>query len=151
MYGNNYLTGQFSNRYMQPNEQSIYNMQPIQPVQMQQYQQQLPQNNTICGKLVESVDVARTIETPMNGSKIYLPLLDESKIVVKQLQNDGRTKTIIYEIAKEPIASKEENINYVTKHDLNAYFKENYEDKINDVVEEVSALKKEIKVIKKEK
>lgn len=79
----------------QPIQQPI--VQPIQPVQ----------NIGLQGKSVDSIDVVKAMDIPLDGSVSYFPLTDGTAIVTKQLQQDGTSKTIIYEPIKEE--NKEEN------------------------------------------
>lgn len=77
------------------------NMQYTQQSYPQNYQQSYPQNpqtyqQTLQGKSVESFDVARAIDIPIDGSISYFPLTDGSAIITKQLQMDGKSKTVIY-------------------------------------------------------
>lgn len=66
-------------------------MQPVQPVQ----------NIGLQGKSVDSIDVVKAMDIPLDGSVSYFPLTDGTAIVSKQLQIDGTSKTIIYEPVKE--------------------------------------------------
>lgn len=110
---------------------------PQQPI-MQQSPVISGQNNMISanspvlsGKMVESEDIVKTIEIPLDGSISYFPLVDGSAIITKQLQRDGTSKLMVYKPLVEE--QKEEKI-YVTYEDMNKQIKE---------------LKKEIKALKK--
>ena len=91
------------NQYYQPQMrvgQPIQTVQQIQPMQQQQIVQQ-PMAQPIQaiglqGKSVESIDVVKAMDIPLDGSVSYFPLTDGSAIVSKQLQQDGTSKTIIY-------------------------------------------------------
>lgn len=63
------------------------------PQNPQSYQQPI---NSLQGKSVESLDVAKAIDIPIDGSISYFPLTDGSAIITKQLQMDGKSKTVIY-------------------------------------------------------
>ena len=86
------------NPYYQPQ------MNRYQPVEYQQYQPSYPQNPQtypqaslgLQGKLVDSIEVVKAIDIPLDGSTSYFALADGSAIVTKQLQKDGTSKTIIY-------------------------------------------------------
>lgn len=128
MYGNNFGYNNPA-RFQQPMYQPIENNQPI--------------NNTykLNGKMVDSVDVAKTIDYLLDGSVSYYPLADGSAIVTKQLQSDGTSKTILYKPVKE-----DGKIEYVTKDILN---KEISKIDLSDIEDEIKDLKKEIKELKK--
>ena len=103
---------------------------------MSQPIQQVPQNNTqpiqttyrgqgtLQGKSVDSVDVVKATDIPLDGSISYFPLTDGSAIVTKQLQADGTSKVIVY----QPIEDKFEeskSVNYVTQEQLDEALKNN--------------------------
>ena len=84
-----YNYGQYYPQYI-PQMQRFQSLEQQYP---QTYQQQI---NGLQGKSVESFDVARAIDIPIDGSISYFPLTDGSAIITKQLQMDGKSKTIIY-------------------------------------------------------
>ena len=118
------------NRMQQP-MQSYQPMQSIQPIQ------QVP-NLGLQGKSVDSLDVVKAMDIPLDGSISYFPLTNGTAIVTKQLQADGTSKTIVY----EPVdADKIKDIpKYVTTEDLDTALK-----KVDN-----SSLKDEIKSIKRQ-
>lgn len=88
----------------QPMDQQFaqYNAQP-QPIQQQpQYRQQ---NIGLQGKSVDSIEVVKAMDIPLDGSISYFPLTDGTAIISKQLQMDGTSKTIVY----KPIETESEN------------------------------------------
>lgn len=110
----------------QPINQQIQQpiVQPVQPIQ----------NIGLQGKSVDSIDVVKAMDIPLDGTVSYFPLADGTAIVSKQLQMDGTSKTIIY----RPI--KEEN-KEVTQNNIN-------EDLINKIKEENNTLKEGMDIIK---
>ena len=92
----------YMNPYFQYRPTQFQTQQPVQQPINQQYQQPIQpvQSNTptisLQGKLVDSLDMVKTVEFPYDGSISYFPLTDGSAIVTKQLQMDGTTKTIVY-------------------------------------------------------
>ena len=83
------------NPYYQPQ------MNRYQPMDYQQYQPSYPQNpqsyqQVLQGKAVESVDVVKAMDIPLDGSISYFPTTDGTAIVTKQLLKDGTSRTIIY-------------------------------------------------------
>lgn len=124
-----------------------YQQQRYQP--MEQPSQQplfnaVQRCSTLNGKLVESVDVVKSMDIPMDGSVNYFPLADGSAIVTKQFLNDGTTKTNIFELNNKPA----EKPIYMTKDD----FKKSMEDyNLDDLKDDILELKQEIKDLKKRK
>jgi len=81
----------YGNYYSQP--------QPQNPTQYQRPQEQTQTFKTmqsLQGKSVDSIDVVKAMDIPLDGSISYFPITDGSAIVTKQLQPDGTSKTIVY-------------------------------------------------------
>lgn len=135
MYGNPYYN-QMQQRY-QP--MSL----PQQPIQTQTYTQPMIQQQTLLGKVVESIDVVKAMDIPLDGSTSYFPLSDGSGIVTKQLQSDGTSKLVVY---KPVDGEKEDTIKYATIEDI--------QDAINDLdisdIQDIQDLKDDVKEIKKQ-
>lgn len=78
--------------------------QPMSPTQMSetpQYNQMFTKPITLQGKQVDSIDVVKGMDIPLDGSISYFPLADGTAIVSKQLRTDGTSKMIIYKPATE--------------------------------------------------
>lgn len=142
MYGN-------YGRYQAPigvPTQPIQNNQFMQPINTQQmpitpsYNQSLTNQTPLLGKIVDSIDVVKAMDIPLDGSISYFPLTDGSAIITKKLQVDGTSKTIVYKPIIEE--KKEDHIKtdeFVLKDDL------------KDLKEEIDNLKSEIRHLKEEK
>lgn len=90
------------NPYYQPQR-----FQPTEPINMQS-------RAVLNGKVVDSIDVVKSTDIPLDGSISYFPLADGSAIVCKQLQIDGTSKITIY----RPVNEENNIIRYVTAEDL---------------------------------
>lgn len=139
--------------YQQQNAQPIKNPQteqynqPQQPQQVQQPQQMYKQALFLQGKSVDSVDVVKAMDIPLDGTISYFPLTDGTAIVTKQLQQDGTSKTIVYKPISENEKQKEEK-KYITQQDLdNAIGNIDLSD-IEELKEDFDEFKKELKDIK---
>lgn len=112
---------------------------PQQPLeQPQMASQNVIQNNFqprpyLNGKQVESIDVVKAMDIPMDGSISYFPIADGSAIVTKQLCIDGTSKTTIY---KQVQNNTENDIKYATSNDID-YLK----NKINKLQDQIKSLK----------
>ena len=141
MYGNQFTP--FNNPY--------YGQQPInrpQPVEMSIPQQNIPtmalnRQNGLLGKSVDSIDVVKAIDIPLDGSISYFPIADGSAIVTKQLQQDGTSRIIVY----KPMQNKDMP-KYVTVEELNKQLKDIDLDEVNDLKEELENIKREMKELK---
>lgn len=143
--------------YNNPFYKPVYNqMTPtIQPPYLQATQplQSISNQIGLLGKMVESLEVVKSMDIPLDGSISYFPLTNGSAIVSKQLQNDGTSKTIVYRPVEEKEKEKDE-IKYVTFDDLqgaiNGIDLSDLED-LQDLKDEIKELKKQIKDMKKSK
>ena len=131
-------------------QQQKYQPMPTQPMNTQNY---MPMPNltspvTLLGKVVESIDVVKAMDIPLDGSVSYFPLTDGSAIVTKQLQSDGTSKTIIY----KPIEENSKDMpQYATMEDLKKEINKIDLSDLDDIRDELTQIKKDIKNIKKNK
>ena len=113
--------------------------QPIQPIE----QPNMGVKMGLQGKQVESIDVVKATDIPLDGSISYFPLADNTAILTKQLQTDGTSKINIYKLTQEKDISQP---NYATLEDLDKKFKQidlsALEDDIKDLKNEIKKLKK---------
>lgn len=151
-----------------PNFNQFYGqpVQPIQPVQQmpkipnmeQQYsqytqpQQIYKSNIGLQGKSVDSIEVVKAMDIPLDGSISYFPIADGTAIVTKQLQQDGSSKTIVYKpINEKEKEEKNEVPVYVTKEEFNESMKKlnnvGLKDEINNIKTQMKELSQEIKEI----
>lgn len=111
-----------------------------QPIYQQPVSQIIQQPSTgIQGKSVDSIEVVKAMEIPLDGSISYFPLTDGTAIVSKQLQQDGTSKTIIYKPIEE---NSVEALKYVTTEELNSAVKKIDNNSLKD---ELKTLKRQIK------
>lgn len=131
---NPYYTPRFQQgdmQYAQQNYSYPQNYQQSYPQNPQSYQQPI---NSLQGKTVESLEIAKLIEIPLDGSTSYFPLADGSAIITKQLQMDGKSKTVIY---KPDMSTSPEND---FRTNLNS-------DETNYIKEELKTIKSQIREI----
>ena len=98
---------QMNNNYQMP----MQNPYMERMAQLQQYQQSLqqPMQNIVSnqipganqqytpmGKIIESVDVLKTTEVPMDGNVYYFPKADGSEIYSKQWLSNGTTRILTF-------------------------------------------------------
>lgn len=134
--------------YMQPQVPRTQMIeQPNQPINNQPYLQpmQVTKPVGLLGKSVDSIEVVKATDIPLDGSISYFPLTDGSAIVTKQLKADGTSKTIIYKPVQD---EKQEQPRYITIDELDKRFNEINFDDIDDLKEEFKDIKKDVKDIK---
>lgn len=113
-----------------------------------QYQQSYPQNTQtypqIQGKTVDSIEVVKATDFPLDGSISYFPLADGSAIVTKQLLSNGTSKTTVY---KAVLGEETKPVEYLTKEDLESALKGKYEP-LNDIMEELKNIRTQLNKLK---
>lgn len=138
-YGSNpymYQQPMYQQNSQQFNQQMAQQInQPINQPKMQQTNM-----NFLQGKNVDSLEVVKAMDIPLDGSISYFPLADGTAIITKQLQLDGTSKTIVY----KPVEDKEikDNKKFLTEEDVTALMKK-YDNK--SLEEEIKTLKRKLK------
>ena len=145
----------FNNAYnpyfMQPQMQRmqpVQPMQPIQPIEPQMQQTTQPmyrQSLGLQGKSVDSLDVVKAMDIPLDGSVSYFPLVDGSAIVTKQLQQDGTSKTIIYKPIEEEKPEEIKKEEFITIKQFNEKIKDIQDKQSKEWKEEMKSLKREFR------
>ena len=91
--------------YLNPNYFNQY--QPMQNpymdrmAQLQQYQQSLQQpvsqaQMSAIGKIVDSIDVVKATDIPMDGNSYYFPKADGTEVYCKQWLQNGTTRILTF-------------------------------------------------------
>ena len=146
-YNYNNIYNPYGNPYLN------YNQQPQLQTSMLRQNQYRPQNS-LQGKVVDSLDVVKATDIPYDGSVSYFPLTDGTAIITKQLQQDGTSKVVIY----KPMIENEES-KYITETDLEKQLKDMdnkfiTEDNLRDQLKNINSkvikdLKEDMKTLKR--
>ena len=143
----------FNYTYNNPYYQTMQRPQTME----QQYTQYVPQTQQPMSqsyrqpmgmqfKYIDSLDAAKVIDLPLDGSPIFLIVTDGSAIATKQLQQDGTSKTLVYKLDNEE--KLETTTEYVTLEQLeNALESKNNNGDIKDIKEEIKSIKRQIRDI----
>lgn len=132
----------YMNRFY--NQQNAGMGQPLEIPVQQQVNPQIPINRGFLnGKQVESIDIVKNLEIPLDGSISYFPLVNGTAIATKQLMQDGTSKITIY----EPKTQKDD-IKFATIEDVDKRLEKLDFNEIDDLKEDLEDLKKEIREIK---
>lgn len=135
---NYYPNNIYANPYM--NNNYPYNLQNNQSISQPRIEQpQYTQPAGLQGKSVDSIDVVKAMDIPLDGSISYFPIADGTAIVTKQLQRDGTSKTIVY----KPLENEEiKTPKFITSDELDEAI-----GKVNNTEwkDEIKALKKQIR------
>ena len=118
--------------------------QPMELPQQAQNVSQMGLNRVFLnGKQVESIDIVKNLEIPLDGSISYFPLVNGTAIATKQLMQDGTSKITIYEPKTQKDGTKFATIEDIDKRIEKIDFSE-----IDDLKDDLEDLKKELKDIK---
>ena len=120
--------------------------QPLQQQPIAQNNQLIAQNNIqnrqlLNGKMVDSIEVAKSSDYLLDGSTSYFPLLDGSAIVSKTLSTDGTSKVVVF----KPIEEQKNANGYITHDDLEKALSDLMSNEIEDIKEDMKELKQEFK------
>lgn len=141
-----YLNPNYFNQYQQMQNPYMDRMAQLQQYQQSLQQTQMPganQQMNVIGKIVDSIDVVKATDIPMDGNAYYFPKADGTEIFGKQWLPNGTTviKTFLPQ-NEEPISEEQSGNN----------------DKINvilekmDLLEEMtSTIQSDLKLMKSEK
>ena len=98
--------------YPNPNYYAQYQQPQFNPYlqrmeNLQQFQQTLQPTNQIpaIGKVVESADIVKVTDIPMDGNTYYFPKADGSEIYSKQFMPNGQTRILTF----KPVLESEPN------------------------------------------
>ena len=125
----------------------FYGQQQPQPMELPQQPQNVSQIGLnrafLNGKQVESIDIVKNLEIPLDGSISYFPLVNGTAIATKQLMQDGTSKITIY----EPKTQKDD-IKFATIEDIDKRIEKIDFSEIDELKDDLEDLKKELKDIK---
>lgn len=134
--------------YVNPNYFSNYQQPQINPYQqrmdfLQNYQQnlqqpvqQMPQANqqmNVIGKIVDSVDIVKATDIPMDGNIYYFPKADGTEIFGKQWLMNGQTRILTFKPVLEDDPSNLPNEDEKTKIEPFREFTEVFEKRFDDL------------------
>lgn len=126
--------------FVPPMKQYLPNYQPTYPqTYAPQYQQMA---NQLQGKTVDSMEVVKATEIPLDGTVSYFPLTNGTAIVTKQLMQDGTSKMIVYKPITEDTNVQEPK--YITEEDLEEKVKNVNNKEIKDIKEEIKTIKRKL-------
>lgn len=133
----------YINRFYGQQQANIPQSMDLPMQQQNTPQMALNRQNILYGKQVDSLEVVKAIDIPLDGSISYFPLANGSAIVTKQLQQDGTSKITIY----EPKTQKEDT-KFATIEDIDKRLEKLDFSEIEDLKDDLEDLKKELKDIK---
>lgn len=131
-------------------QQPMFNQMPqynpyadrIAQLQAQQQQLQASQNMTPLGKIVESMDVLKTLEVNMDGNVYYFPKADGTEIYTKQWLPNGTTRILTF----KPSLDDKVDENAIDEEKLNV---EQFNKVVEGILNEIQTINLKIDKISK--
>lgn len=113
--------------------------------QMQQPQMPVANQFTPLGKMVDSVEVVKATDIPMDGNIYYFPKADGSIIYGKQWLSNGTTKLLSFKaVSEEDVESPASNIESL-KTAITNELTDIFMDKFDDITNSLKRLERSIR------
>lgn len=132
--------------YMQnPYMQRMENLQQFQQAIQPQAQMQSANNFTPLGKIVDSVDIVKATDIPMDGNMYYFPKADGSMVFGKQWLANGQTRILTFKASLDEegnnLSSEAEKFKIEPSDELLEIFQSMFD----GVLERIDKLEKSLK------
>lgn len=134
----NYNQPMQPNPYMQRMEQLQQFQQSLQPPIQPPIQNQFP----ALGKIVESIDIVKATDIPMDGNMYYFPTADGSAVYGKRWMNNGQTQILAFKPILEEETIKSSTNDLETLYGANKEVLEGILDNLNTLNEKVDKISK---------
>ena len=137
---------QMNNMYAQPNNPYADRMNFLQNYQQNLQQSLVPtqmsgaNQMSALGKMVDSIDVVKATDIPMDGNAYYFPKADGTEVYCKQWLQNGTTRILTF----KPVF--EDNTNNVSSDAEKLKF-EGFESVLTDISENVDSILEKINEI----
>ena len=136
--------------YPQMQQPMMFNQMPqynpyadrLAQLQAQQQQLQASQNMATLGKVVESMDVLKTLEVPMDGNMYYFPKADGTAIFGKRWESNGTTSILTF----KPSLDDKVDENTLDEEKLNV---EQFNKVVEGILNEIQTINSKIDKINK--
>lgn len=132
--------------YMQnPYMQRMENLQQFQQEIQPQAQMQGANNFTPLGKIVDSVDIVKATDIPMDGSMYYFPKADGSMVFGKQWLANGQTRILAFKANLDNEGNNLSSEAEKFKIEPSDEFLEVFQNMFDGVLERIDKLEKSLK------
>lgn len=126
------------NPYLQRMENLQQFQQSLQPPIQPPIQNQFP----ALGKIVESIDIVKATDIPMDGNMYYFPTADGSAVYGKRWMNNGQTQILAFKPILEEETIKSSTNDLETLYGANKEVLEGILDNLNTLNEKVDKISK---------
>ena len=103
---------------MYPQNSYYYQQSPLQ-----NYYNQIQQTG-LKGRPVSSFEEARAMTIDFDGSTFFFPDTANKRIYTKQINMDGTSSLLVYELRESPIEQKNSQADYVTREEFDKAIQE---------------------------
>lgn len=134
----NYNQQMQPNPYMQRMEQLQQFQQSLQPPIQPPIQNQFP----ALGKIVESIDIVKATDIPMDGNMYYFPTADGSAVFGKRWLSNGQTQILAFKPILEEETIKSSTNDLESLYGANKEVLEGILDNLNTLNEKVDKISK---------
>ena len=149
----NFQTQQPINQFYQPQQQYMPNPYMQRMENLQQFQQAIqpqPQmqganNFTPLGKIVDSVDIVKATDIPMDGNMYYFPKADGSMVFGKQWLANGQTRILTFKASLDDEGNNLSSETEKLKIEPSDEFLEVFQSMFDGVLERIDKLEKSLK------
>ena len=149
----NFQTQQPINQFYQPQQQympnpymqRMENLQQFQQAIQPQPQMQSANNFTPLGKIVDSVDIVKATDIPMDGNMYYFPKADGSEIFGKQWLANGQTRILTFKASLDDEGNNLSSEAEKFKIEPSEEFLEVFQSMFDGVLERIDKLEKSLK------
>ena len=149
----NFQNQQPINQFYQPQQQYMPNPYMQRMENLQQFQQAIqpqPQmqganNFTPLGKIVDSVDIVKATDIPMDGNMYYFPKADGSEIFGKQWLANGQTRILTFKASLDDEGNNLSSETEKLKIEPSDEFLEVFQSMFDGVLERIDKLEKSLK------
>lgn len=132
--------------YMQnPYMQRMENLQQFQQAIQPQPQMQGANNFTPLGKIVDSVDIVKATDIPMDGNMYYFPKADGSMVFGKQWLANGQTRILTFKASLDEEGNNLSSEVEKFKIEPSEEFLEVFQSMFDGVLERIDKLEKSLK------
>lgn len=149
----NFQNQQPINQFYQPQQQympnpymqRMENLQQFQQAIQPQAQMQSANNFTPLGKIVDSVDIVKATDIPMDGNMYYFPKADGSEIFGKQWLANGQTRILTFKASLDGEGNNLSSEAEKFKIEPSDEFLEVFQSMFDGVLERIDKLEKSLK------
>lgn len=134
------MNNPYNMQMQNPYQQRMDFLQSYQQSLQQPIQQQMPQANqqmNVIGKIVDSVEMVKSMDIPMDGNLYYFPKADGTEIFGKQWLPNGQTRILAFKPILESdtsnLSSTEEKLKFDLSEEVTTAFMKRFDELVGKI------------------